>query len=735
MFKSPTVPASELDEFLKTARDRHAYALAADQIDRAEALDDLLFAAATPIDGGGSSQWTENALAARKAARTAILTENRLPTFIAQVVNDGRQTKPAIRITPLDGGNEKTSEMLQGRVRHIEYESDADEVYDTARKHQVTSGRGFIRITTKYKPKSREQEAWLEPIRNQFSVLFGPSKRYDRQDADYCFVTTNISKEEHERLYGKDTVASQNNFFTSRECPAPEWFGIGKDGAEVQVTEYWLKVHKQRTRVQLKDQQTRWEDEAAPELVDETIDPWQEDEVTMYQYILNGAEILDETEWVVPYFGIVPQWGDEQVVDGVTRTYSLIRHAKDPQRLINLYISSIAQFIASAPKNPYKAPVGSISGLEEIWDKINEISHAVVPYNAYDDQGRPIPPPEREAVEPPIQALVIGYNQAVDALKACMGMFDPAMGKPNTQEVSGIAIQRNKRESDNSNYHFQGNEARTRKTIGRILLALIQKLDAGEKNVPIRTEDGKTSVVRVNTAKPYKDPQSGETVHHRMDVGEYAAAVSTGKSYTSQREEAFDTYSEIANADPTFMQRAGDILFENLDAPGSQQIAERYRLSLPPALQPQKGNQQIPPQVQQALQSAQAMTSQQHAMILDLQQQLASKQPEITGRLKIAQLQEETKRMQIEAEVRVAELNAGVKSAIARLEQEIGAIQHTRDLQDGMMDRSHDFAMQQHQAATDSLTQQSDQQAAAAAAQQAQQAQQASQQQPGQQAA
>jgi hypothetical protein len=731
-FKSPTVSPAELDEFLKTARERHAYALAADQIDRAEALDDLKFAAATPVEGGGSSQWTEAAIEQRTKAHRPILTENRLPTFIAQVVNDGRQTKPAIRITPLDGGNEKTSEMLQGRVRHIEYESDADEVYDTARKHQVTSGRGFIRITTKYKPKSREQEAWLEPIRNQFSVLFGPSKRYDRQDADYCYVTSNISKDEHERLYGKDTVASQNGFFANSECPAPEWFGTGEGGQEVQVTEYWLKVHNQRTRVQLKDQQTRWEDEAAPELVDTSVEPWEEDDLTMYLYILNGAEILDETEWTVPYFGIVPQWGDEQVVDGVTRTYSLIRNAKDPQRLINLYITSIAEFIAGAPKNPYKAPIGSIDGLEEIWQKINQEARAVVPYNAYDDQGRPIPPPEREAVEPPIQALVIGYNQAVDALKACMGMFDPAQGRPTNQEVSGIAIQRNKRASDNANAHFSGNEARTRKTVGRILLALIQKLDADEKNVPVRTEDGKTRVVRVNTAQPYKDKQTGEQVHHRMDVGEYAAAVSEGKSYTSQREEAFDTYSEIANADPTFMQKAGDILFRNLDAPGSQEIADRYEKALPPALQPPKPGAQLPPEAQAAMAQAHQMTMTQHAMILDLQQQLASKQPEITGRLKIAQLQEETKRMQIEAEIRVAELNAGVKSAIARLEQEIGAIQHTKDLQDGMMDRSHEFAMQQHQAATDSLTQQSDQQAAAAAAQQAQQAQ---QQQPQQQAA
>src|ERR1017187_6108188 len=120
MFRSRTVPPAELDEFLKTARERHAYALAADQIDRTEALDDLRVAAATPAERRRSSEWTEGAMEQRRKARRPILTETRLPTFIAQVVNDGRQTKPAIRITPLDGGNEKTSEMLQGRVRHID---------------------------------------------------------------------------------------------------------------------------------------------------------------------------------------------------------------------------------------------------------------------------------------------------------------------------------------------------------------------------------------------------------------------------------------------------------------------------------------------------------------------------------------------------------------------------------------------------------------------------------------
>jgi Phage P22-like portal protein len=720
MFKSPTVPAVELDEFMRTARERYAYALSLDAADRARAIDDVRFAAATPVEGGGSSQWSAAAIRQRKAKRRPILTENRLPTFISQVVNDGRQKKPGIRITPLDGGSVETAEMLQSRIRHIEYEADADIVYDTARRHQVTSGRGFVRVTTRYKDGhlSNEQEPWLERINNQFSVLFGAAKDYDCGDAEYCFVSDTIDKEEHERLYGQDTLAARNGYFLddSSVSPAPDWFGVGANGQQVRRTEYWLKRHKMRTRVQLKDGETRWAHEAAPELVDESVEPWEADDLTVVQYILNGVEILDETEFLIPFHSIVPQWGDEQVVDGERQTYSLIRYAKEPQRMLNLYVTSIAEFVGLAPKNPYRAPAGAIAGFEHLWEKINEEARGVIPYNQFDNQGHELRPPERETAEPPIQALVIGYNQAVDAIKAAMGIFDPSLGA-RSNETSGLAIETRQHEADNTNFHFHDNEARTRKAIGRRLLALIEKLDQGEKTVPVRTEDGKTHAVRINTARPYLDEHSGKLVHHKIGSGKYAVAASTAPSYTSQREEAFATYSKIANADPRFMTLAGDILFRNLDAPGSEQIAERYEQALPPGLKPpDKGQLNIPPQVRQQLIQGQQMAVQQHQMILDLQQQLASKQPEVSARLQIANLQEETKRQQIEAQVRIAELNAGVTAAVTRLEQQISAIQHTGDLNNSMLDRAHEYAMQVHQAGLDRQQAQDD-----AAAQQPQQ--------------
>ena len=677
-FKSKTV--RNVEEFLSKVRDRYTYALDLDRQDRQEAEDDVRFAAATPREKGGSSQWTPEAIDQRRKAGRPILTENRLPTFINQVVNDGRQSKPSIRLTPLDGGNKQTAEMLQSRIRHIEYESDADIVYDTARKQQVTCGRGFIRVTWVFRNnRTFEREPRLERIPNPFSVVFGPGKEYDRSDSDYCFVVSNITREEHERRFGKDTIASRNAFFSgSTSVPAPDWFSA-KGGEMVQIAEYWEKQYTKRQLVARVDGSTGYADETDEQYVMPDSEPRDIKDSTVMRYIVNGCEILEELEFPVPYIPIVPEWGNEEIVDGIQRTYSLIRFAKDPQRLINLYVSNIAELTTQAPKSPYRAPVAAIAGYEELWKTAGIEARAYLPYNQWDDSGREVRPPEREVAEPPIQALVVGYQQAVDALKASMGIFDPSLGA-RSNETSGIAIQRRQREADNANFHFHDNEARTRKTIGRILLALIEKLDAGPpRNVAIRTENNETRVVRVNTPQPYLD-DTGRPVQHLIGQGEYDVAISTGPSYTSARQEAFDTYSQIANVDPRFMQVAGDILFRTMDAPGSDQIADRYEQMLPPGMKPVKPGEQppIPPQAQQMINTLQQQLQQVDQFAQSLHQQIQTKQAELDNKKEITEMQEETKRVIAYAQLQAQDGLAILKADTQRLQSELDRMHETR---------------------------------------------------------
>jgi len=656
-------------------RRRYDYALAQDAEDRRPAVEDSDFVA--------GAQWSAEDIKARSDPQypRPILTENRLPTFVAQVSNDGRQNKPAIKCSVMDGGKKETAEFFQSRIRHIEYDSDADIAYDDSRDSQIICGRGFYRVTTEI-DATGAQQIRIKPIENQFSVLFDPAAReYDRSDADWCFVITLYSREAFRRRFGVDAAIVQSGFYEGTENPAPSW--VGAHGSEqIQVAEYWEKDYAGEKPI-------------------------------IRQYVIDGVEIHDETEWLGSCIPIIPVWGRQQIQAGKRRTFSLVRNAKDPQRLVNLYVSNIAEQIALMPKSPYMIADGQIAGYEDEWESINTVPRAVVRYKATSVGGTQVGQPSRIQQEPPIQALVIGYNQAVDAMKAAMGIYDTSLGA-RSNESSGIAIQRRQKEADNANFHFHDNEARSRRHLGRILIELIPLIDAGEKAVPIRSEDGKSSIVRVNTAQPYPDPETGKPVQHDLASGSYGVSVSTGPSFTSARQEAFEVYSQIASADPRFMQIAGDVLFRNMDAPGADQIAERYEKTLPPQLAPQKGQQaQIPPQVQQTMQ----LMSQQHeqlvATVHQLQDEIDTKKAELESRERIASMQEETKRT-----IALASLSQNEGLQLLRNELEVVKL----DVQ-----HRHQAMQQQGQQEYQATLQQSQQDAAREAAETA--AQQAAEQQ------
>jgi hypothetical protein len=710
-FESKRIPPEKLTAWMALARERFTFAKQLDDPDRKLAEHDANFAVATPLFGGGTTQWEAAQAQKRIDAGRPCLTENRLPTFTAQVVNDGRQSKPAIKISAMDNGTKETAEFLQGRIRQIEYECNADIAYDTSREQQVTCGRGFLRVTWEYVPHSvRKKRAKLEPINNQFSVLFGPSQEYDCSDADYCFVISYITLEEHKRRHGTDTIAARTDF-ASLDNPAPDWLGSGPNAQMVQEAEYWVKEWKPRTRVELSNGKEYWQDEL-PDNLEElgiTVEHSRQDQdCTVVQYIIDGCEIQDETEFIGPWIGIVPVWGREWFVDGKRRTSSLIRYAKEPQRLLNLYVSNIAEQIAQMPKSPWWIPVGGIpAGMEAAMANLSNDARAYALYNQYDPllTGRPLNPPARITNEPPIMALVAGYNQAVDAIKAAMGIYDSSLGNVSN-ETSGIAINSRKRESDNANFHFPDNEGRSRKHIGRILLYMIAEFDVGIGMRAVRGEDGKTRMVQVG--KPYHDEELNKTVHHDLTtvVDGYQAAVDTGLTWTSQRAEAAAAYGQIAAHDKNFMGIAGDIYMRSLDMPGSDEIADRYKLMLPPPLQKQKqGANQIPPQVAQQFQQMQAESG---AVIegltkevQQLRSEIDSQMVQVKSRERICELQEQTKR-----DIAFAELNQD--QGLKLLQADIQAIKHRLELQQADEDQAQQA--QQAQQQQQNQSQQADQQ-------------------------
>ncbi len=712
--------------FLDTARTRYQFGLDTDYVDRNEAELDNKFANASDFD---KAQWDEIPLRSRRDNHRPVLQWNRIPTYVQQVANDGRQNKPAIKITQGDKGVKETAEFFQGRIRQIEYESSADIAYDTASDQQITSGRGFIRITTEWIPGTMRQRICIERLENQFSVVLDPAgKKYDRSDAEWCFVVTRISKAEHIRRYGEESIVASLDF-TSQDNEWPEWIGVGEKADMIQIAEYWVKEYTKRMLCALKDGTTAWKDSLseadymASVALDDRSKPIEREEqdATVRRYVINGAEILEEGAWLGTTIPIVPVWGREAVVQGIRRTYSLIRQAKDPQRGLNLLVSNLMEQLAEMPKTPWQAPLGSIA--ENHMPDYRDAGHvpkAILFYKQWDEQGRELSRPDRIIAEPPIQAIVVGIREHIDAIKAAMGIYDASLGA-RSNETTGVAIDQRRKSAEIVNFHFPDNQDRSRKRIGEILIELIPQLDKPGMRVPIRTEDGKTELVPIG--QPYVHPKSGKEVVHVLTDGDYGIVVETGPSFASARKEENAHLVELVKAEPELISVIGDQVIRTSGFPGSDEMADRMKNWInaknPGLIQDnEEGQQQIPPEVQQQMMQMQQELKQTQAFAQSLHEKLETKQPELDNakEIKRMELDFEREKLQVTSstQLSVAEIKAGVDADIELLRHEIARIDQERGFQaeqqareseqqhaQDMQDQQQAGALQQQQQAAD----------------------------------
>ena len=175
---------------------------------------------------------------------------------------------------------------------------------------------------------------------------------------------------------------------------------------------------------------------------------------------ITANEILEEGEWAGKSIPIVTVLGREYDIDGEKKIAGIIRPLKDPQRQYNYFQSAATEAIALAPKAPFVAVKGQLEGEEEKWGSANIKNYAYLEYKPMSIDGTPAGPPQRQAVEPPIQAMTLMVRQADADLKAISGLYDPSLGE-NKQDLSGKAITALQRQGQVSNVNWIDNLSRS----------------------------------------------------------------------------------------------------------------------------------------------------------------------------------------------------------------------------------------------------------------------------------
>jgi len=603
----------EAIEFLKFAND-------ADTINRQEALEDLKF--------GGGDQWPVELQNSRNLESRPVITVNKVDNYCRQVSNQQRQQRPRIKVHATNTHDDMVdAQTIQGIIRHIEVNSNADHAYDNAFEYAVRMGWGYMRVRTNYVSEdSFDQEIYIDPVDNPFTVYFDPnSVAPDGSDADRCLITTMMRKDEFRKMY--PDADDGGTSFTQRGTGDSQSEWITRE--DIRLAEYYYTVKEKATLYLLSDGTATFADDkdffnrldAYGITVVDKRDSYKK---TIKYCKLTAVEILEERDWAGKYLPIVPVYGRHIVIGDKRKKFGMIRYAKDPQRMYNFWQTSITEGVALAPKAKWLLAEGQDEGHENDWANANIKSFPLLRYKQTDIDGRPAPAPVRLQPEPP-QAGIMAAAMGVDNdIKAIMGVFDPAqLGQGN---ISGKALNGQQQQVDLTNFDYYDNLTRSISHIGKICLDLIPKIYDTERVMRIIGDDGKPELLTINQR------DSVGRVLNDISVGQYDVVMETGPGYNSKRQEAVDNMLPLLSAAPDLMKVAGDLVFRNMDWPGADIIADRLAASNPMAQIDDKSK--IPPQVQMQL----AMSQKQ---IQELTQQLQTQQMLIKQRQDVEQVKQE----------------------------------------------------------------------------------------------
>ena len=628
---------------MATMRSRLQMAQAAYSDSREDELDDLRFMAGSPDN---QWQWPADVLQTRGSVQgqtinaRPCLTINKLPQHVRQVTNEQRQNRPSGKVIPADDNADvEVAEIFNGVMRHIEYMSDADVAYDTACDNQVTYGEGYIRLLTEYcNEDSFDQDIRIARVRNSFSVYMDPTIQDPcGADAQWCFVTEDILKSEYERMFPDaspiSTIMSQG---VGNESMA-QW--LAED--TIRIAEYFYKDYEKATLHLYPDNQTAFkntpQDANLQAMFGKPIRTREVDRQKVMWMKTNGFDILDEREWSGKWIPVVRVIGNEWEVEGRMYISGLVRNAKDAQRMYNYWTSQEAEMLALAPKAPFIGYGGQFEGYEQQWKTANTTNWPYLEVNpdVTNGAGGVLPLPQRAQPPLPQTGLIQAKMGAGEDIKATTGQYDASLGQQGN-ERSAKAIVAREKQGDVGTYHYVDNLARAIRHITRQVVDMIPKIYDTQRIARIIGVDGDVSMVKFNPTQPepvkeVRDMETGGLIEkiYNPGVGTYDVMVTTGPGYMTKRQEALDAMSQILQSNPQLWSVAGDLFIKNMDWPGAQEMAERFKKILDPKVL-SEGDQS--PEMMAAQQQMQAMTEELNRMtdiIENVQDSVAQREVDI----------------------------------------------------------------------------------------------------------
>lgn len=567
------------------ARARREYRLCFDSgsNNRLDALDDLKFLK------GGENQWDSRALTQRKADGRPVITVNSLPTYLHQVTNDQRQNRPSIKVHPVDdNADPETAKIMQGLIRHIEYDSNADVAYDRAVNSAAAIGFGYWRLVTEYESDSGfTQKIMFKSIRNALCVKIDPlCAEPDGSDMNYAFVEFLMSRPDFKRDH-PDAEANDIGLFQNSPGTYTNWLS----DETVLVCDYYCIEKTTETAVLLSNGESGFKKDLLSMPPGVTIVKEREAErrkVMLYK--ITGSDVLDRTEIKCKWIPVFPVYGDEIDIEGKVSRAGIVRNAKGPAQSYNVMMSGATEEIALRSKSPYIGAEGFMEGHEDDWAQANNRAFPALEYNPTTVDGHLAPPPQRQPMADIPSGMLAMAMHAGDNVKMTAGVFTGTfqgrLGARGTA-TSGVQEQRQQAEGNMANFHYTDGLLRTIRHCGRCLIPMIQAYYDTERVVRVLGEDDTADHATINQPNLQRQPSEDgriRAVLNDVTAGTFDITISAGPSYSTLRQEAAEGMAENMAKNPPLWGVIGDLYVKNQDWPGADAMAARIKKTIPPQL-------------------------------------------------------------------------------------------------------------------------------------------------------
>lgn len=590
-------------DFLAHMRTEFYNDISYDRLNRDAALEDMRFVI--------GDQWDDLTRQRRNAARKPVLTVNRIPAFVAQVIGARRMNETTVKVLPDNGGTQAIARIREGLIRNIIKNGHGEKAFDKAFEGSVMCGIGNFQAEMDYaSDEVFDQVLKATPINDHLSVVWDRMMTDGTgKDAGHVFVVDTLKKSDFNKRWPWATASDIVVDTVLRgDLRMNGWISID----DVRVVSFWRMLTKKRTLALMTDGTVQditddLEDEtkAADTLGkimqrrDGTPIMREVDKKYAQMYLCSGLDILEgpyELEISRPPVFRVPGW--EVNIAEWKHRWGLVRFMKDPQRLHNFWRSVVAEKLMQTPRAVWTASDVSVSGREAEWRNSHLSDDPLLVWNS--ESGAK---PERVMPAQMETALISESEMTTQDLKDVSNIHEANLGMPSN-EVSGAAIIARQRVSDTGTVIYQDNMTAAIEEFGLVCNELINVCYDTPRMIKILGADGAEDLQAINTDDGVD-----------LSIGKYSITIKTAPSTATKRIEAADSMMTFINAAPQVAGYTMDLVAESMDWPKHEEFARRIRMTLPPGMLDPKD---MTPEMQQAAQSQQQSQAVQAHMQLQM---------------------------------------------------------------------------------------------------------------------